>query len=469
MAQAAADAAAQAGIISIFHGTNTSGTYQFPTGPSPFYCGTSDAQTPCYYAEAMNGFNSLAGCSVPGTSDCIKVDFPAASGAALSEIRVTVQKSVGTILMQLLGPSASTIRASGTAAILNQRSPVPILVTHPSNSGSFNAGGSGGTAKIQICGGGQVSIQVNSTSSSAVTWNGNPMLDLRYAGPKGLGNCSVLAGGDFGFLGGPDPSSIVEYGTYGHPDHPSLFDDPLATVTDPVPTNFPTPTNPPTATVTSGSNGCPASVSSCLVYSPGIYASDISVGTGSIKGAIFKPGIYYLENANFSIQANGAVSMATGWIAPADPATPTGTGTGWTGQMMVYMTGTSRGTAAAPASIGQISFAGGSSANLSGPVGDANYQGILFFVDRYAAAQSHSFDGGGGLALTGSVYTNNWKTFMTSAPTQYQTLTFSGNAGSSTTLTGEIITGALNLQGTPGIRMNLTSPLSNVRKVALIN
>ncbi len=56
MAQAAADSAAIAGIMSIFHGTNTSGTAAFSTGSS-FTCTTTDAKTPCVYA-AKNGFGT---------------------------------------------------------------------------------------------------------------------------------------------------------------------------------------------------------------------------------------------------------------------------------------------------------------------------------------------------------------------------------------------------------------------------
>jgi len=57
MAQTAADAAAQAGIQSIFTGTNTgTGGAGFSTG-SLFTCGTSDARTPCAYAS-QNGFGT---------------------------------------------------------------------------------------------------------------------------------------------------------------------------------------------------------------------------------------------------------------------------------------------------------------------------------------------------------------------------------------------------------------------------
>ena len=54
MAQAAADAAAQAGIMSILDGTNGTSTYTFGTGTPPlssYTCTTTDGRTPCVYAE----------------------------------------------------------------------------------------------------------------------------------------------------------------------------------------------------------------------------------------------------------------------------------------------------------------------------------------------------------------------------------------------------------------------------------
>src|SRR6478672_12097824 len=79
LAQAAADAAAQAGIMSIFNVTNTTGTHAFTaTAGSSFTCSTSDAKTPCYYAQTLNGFNQ--------TSDTVTVAFPTAATAGLSSI-----------------------------------------------------------------------------------------------------------------------------------------------------------------------------------------------------------------------------------------------------------------------------------------------------------------------------------------------------------------------------------------------
>ncbi len=70
MAQTAADAAAQAAIMSIFDGTNGAGSAGFTdTALSSFTCSTTDTRTPCAYAR-NNGFGGSA-------SDTVTVDFPA--------------------------------------------------------------------------------------------------------------------------------------------------------------------------------------------------------------------------------------------------------------------------------------------------------------------------------------------------------------------------------------------------------
>src|ERR1700675_2264450 len=53
MAQAAADAAAQAAIMSIFDGTSGAGAASFVDTPgTSFTCTTTDAKTPCVYARS---------------------------------------------------------------------------------------------------------------------------------------------------------------------------------------------------------------------------------------------------------------------------------------------------------------------------------------------------------------------------------------------------------------------------------
>ncbi len=66
MAQAAADAAAQAGIVSIFDGTNT-GSNAFGSGS--YTCSVTDGTSPCRLARA-NGFGTTAG----ATADTVFVE-----------------------------------------------------------------------------------------------------------------------------------------------------------------------------------------------------------------------------------------------------------------------------------------------------------------------------------------------------------------------------------------------------------
>ncbi len=120
MAQAAADGAAQAGILSIFDKTNTAAfnnAFGAP-GDGAFNCTTTNAGlTPCAYALS-NGFGG-------SSNDVVTVDFPTtAAGVTLSTvdpvnlIRVRITRTLPTGLIQFVGPSTSKITATATAAIL---------------------------------------------------------------------------------------------------------------------------------------------------------------------------------------------------------------------------------------------------------------------------------------------------------------------------------------------------------------
>jgi Flp pilus assembly protein TadG len=463
MAQAAADAAAQAGIMSIFDGTNGAGAHAFATG-STITCASSDPKTPCYYAQTLNGFNDA--------NDVVTVDFPTAAdvGVSLSSLsasdpvnllRVTIQRRVDTTLIRLLGPSFEYVSASGTAAILGVLSPIPIIVTHPTRSGSFDLSGTGSTPKIQICGGGGRSIQVNSSSGSSLTSNGNPIADLSHAGPKDPGNCTTGTGGTFANSGSQSsPGFPLQLGTTGrYVSRASWMEDPLKDVVPPSPPTSGSlwPTNPTATSLADGVSGCPSpSQKACMLYSPGVYTNPIHVQN---QTAVFKPGIYYMNGVNFETAANGYMTMATGLTDDS-----TGTNTGWTGNILVYMTGSG-----SPASTGAISVGANGSVSLVGSPDNSSYRGILFFVDRNAASQTHTLDGGGGLTLIGTVYATPTRGSMLTTPSRFQTLDMSGNAGSSTHITGEIIVSALSLGGTPGIVMTLSAlPNFIVRQVALV-
>lgn len=441
MAQVAADAAAQAGIMSIFNDTNTAGAAAFSTSGA-FTCTTSDAKGPCQYAAA-NGFGGTA-------ADTVTIDFPgsgAVPGVTLSTvdpvtvIRATVQRTLNTGLIRFLGPSTSTVRAIAIAAIVDVVAPVPILVTHPTLPGALS---SNGNPTMRICGGPQRSIQVNSTSSTAVSLNSNTTVDLSKAGPLDSGTCTTGTGADFGDRGGPSAiPTPINVGTTGH------YIQPAAVILDPL-ASVPAPAQPGTAgtdaPLANGVSGCPvAPAKPCGLYSPGNWNGGIDCKN---ETCVFKPGLYYMNNGGFGNHANGLMLMATGFAA--DPNTGAG--------MVVYSTGT-----------GTFAVGSNSNATLVGSDAASIYKGILFFQDRSSAAKSHSLGGGGNLSLKGTIYLTNTVATMTGTPTHYQALTLQGNSGNTTYIEGEIIVGTLSLGGTPNITMNLNAAATlHIRQVALV-
>ncbi len=82
--------------------------------------------------------------------DTVLIEFPPGSeypGVTLSTVdpvnlvRATVTRRVDTTLMRLLGSNFTMVSAKGTAATVDVVAPVPIIVTHPTFSGSFAING----------------------------------------------------------------------------------------------------------------------------------------------------------------------------------------------------------------------------------------------------------------------------------------------------------------------------------------
>jgi putative Flp pilus-assembly TadE/G-like protein len=473
MAQLAADAAAEAGIMSVFGGTNT-GTNAF--GTTSHTCTTSDAITPCKYA-LFNGFGGTA-------ADSVVVDFPAASAVGVSSgslgsfspniVRVTINRTLNNGLMRLFGASTATVKAIGAAAIVNVVSPIPILVLHPTLSGSFALNGN---VTLIICGGPARSVQVNSTSTTAVTVSGtSSTVDLHLAGPKDGGGCTTGTGADFATVGGPTsyPGTVcgsgctgLEVGTTGH------YLDPVTKQPDPL-KDIAQPTTPGTAGTsttidkTCGTPGNPACTPSCnrcgcltgnacTLYTPGTYSSILVKGNGSVTNpdpagfALFAPGLYYINGSGgFAMDSNSGAAMATGL---------SGTGDYSNGGMMVFFTGS--------ATLNIKSNAGTNGGiNLTGSDPNGTYKNILFFEDHGATALSHTLSGGGNMTLQGTIY-------LTNSTSHNQTLQFQGGAGSNTTIQGELITDLLSLGGggsSNNIKMNLNPAATvTVPQVALVH
>lgn len=471
MAQAAADSAAIAGIMSIFDGTNTAGSAQF--GTTTFTCTTTDAKTPCVYAS-KNGFGGSAG-------DTVTIDFPAnttapgvtfATGYPATLIRATVARNVDTTLMRMLGTQVSTVQATAMAGIVSVFSPVPILVTHP----TLPPGNPiqpplkvQGTPTIKICGGPRRSIQVNSNYTGAILTGGNSAIDLSHAGPPDSGNCTTGTGADIGVWGAEANPGGITLGTTGHYiEQASPIRDPLFTVAAPDSTGFQNRTI--TTNIAPGVSGCPLTTSTtCTLYGPGLYPTGFD---GKGQDVIFKPGIYYVQDG-FQCSANCNLYMATGFTDSGAGTTQTG----WTGNMLVYNTGTTSPVSPTQkcsnqntTSYCEVNLGANGTISLVGSPGTSIYKGMLFFEDRNAPALSHTLGGGGAMSLVGTIYLTNPLATMAADASHYQELNLQGGSGSGTLVQGEIIVGTLHLGGNGNITMNLNPNATLVvSQVALVN
>jgi hypothetical protein len=294
MAQAAADAAAQAGILSIYGVTNTGNSDSSKDfGSAAYACADGPNTTPCRYAS-LNGFGGV------GTNDTINITFPTSvPGVTLSThytpaaIKVVVSRPVSATLTKLLGATSTTVTANATAAILVGNAPLPMVILHPTLANALDI--SGGNATIKICGGPQMGVQVNSRNTTAVSVNGT--VDLSQGGPTDTGaNCGG-SGSDLGVSGGPTSA-----GAWYLKGSTGKYQQPTIPVQDPF-RNIPAPTEPGDAplpeTRTPGTGDCPSTATKdCKLYSPGRYPDTGEKGI-EIKNqlAIFKPGIYYITGS----------------------------------------------------------------------------------------------------------------------------------------------------------------------------
>ena len=190
MARAAADAAAQAGIMSIYRGTNVTASSPFGTGASPaaFTCSTSDGRTPCVYAR-LNGFGGTA-------SDVVTVSFPTIipgvsnlSPTGVAAVAVNVRRTLNTGLLRFIGPSTSTVQANAIAGLIGS---VPDCVTalSPVGNGALSISNNA-TVSLHNCG-----ITVDSSAAQALTVSNNAVVQaasIHVVGGDSIGNnASVL-------------------------------------------------------------------------------------------------------------------------------------------------------------------------------------------------------------------------------------------------------------------------------------
>jgi hypothetical protein len=465
-AQTAADAACLAGAADLL--AKAGGV----TPPSPgFTAGTASdcAATPlasmCKYAK-FNGYTG-AGLSTTADSNSVSWTFPTSvagvtAPASLTNpfLKVLVTENVGTFFMGFFGKSYQQVGASCTCGVVPIKSTPPLLILHPSSSSSLSGSSN---AHIAIFGGPNRSIQVNSTDANAI--GSGTLIDTHLAGPVG-------AGGDVGIVGGPATmvsGDILGTGSWVTPTLP--IPDPYISV--------PTPTTPSghsaPISIAHGFDGCP-DASGCTEYFPGYYNSDISISST----VVFKPGIYYMD-CNVVLSGHSTVRVAYSGVPPM-----------LNGVMFYFNTGSMQisglsGTAvvdsissdwlkcdpSAPSPAGvpttlngnilwsQCTSGGtyvglGSSDTLSG----AGTRSLLMF-NAHSNSVTPALSGNGQLLFSGVFYFH--------ATDNSANWSLSGNGGSNTSLVGEIVTDKLTLAGNGTINMSLNpAATTNVLKVAIL-
>jgi putative Flp pilus-assembly TadE/G-like protein len=298
MAQAAADAACQAGAADLYLEavdpsiSGAGGLTDFGFIGTDFDCSTKPNTPPCQYAS----FNGYTGknvkiafpASLPGVAP-----LPPALTTPFPYIQATVSDAVPMSFTRLVSSNPSvTISAKASCGVNPVSMPTPLVILHQTASASLSVSGSG---KIIVLGGPQRSIQVNSSSSGAVNVG---IVDLSQGGPNNTGS-------DLAVFGGPSAKpSDVSIGTTGHYlPHSIPLGDPFAVISAPA-----RPTTPGTAMpVPFGFNGCP-DPNGCVEFTAGDYSGCLVSGSLSppAQGCLMLP--YTGSNPGFS-------SGAAAWIA----------------------------------------------------------------------------------------------------------------------------------------------------------
>jgi len=340
MAHAAADAAVEAGIMSILDGTNITSAYPFGTGATPIassVCTTTDGRTPCVYAR-NNGFGGTA-------SDTVTLSFPASiSGVTLTSatvpaLEVTVQRTLATGFIQMIaGPSALSVTASATAGLVGTVSPNSIYVLDPSAKNAFQVSGA---ATVTVNGGG---IVINSSNSDAATISGSAQVNA--------GEIEVAGGVSITGAASTNPAPVTGIAQVADPfaSLPALTPGSCATH----PTNY----SPPTGTT----------------LQPGTYCGGISVG--GVANVTFAAGDYIING--------GGVTFGNSSVV---------TGSG----VMFYLTGTNT-------TYGSFTASGATTVTLSAPTSGSYLGVLFFQDRSITSSNGASIGNSANVSLTGTLY-----------------------------------------------------------------
>jgi hypothetical protein len=504
-AQSAADAACQAGAMDM--SAIAAGLVPTSAGFTPGMsgdCAADPAASICFYAN-VNGYSG-AGLNAGASSNSVAWNFPSAvpgttappaSVSSYPFLNVQVTENVKThFLFSLHGMGYQKVVASCTCGLVQERAAAPMIVLAPTQSGSFTYTGGG---NFNIVGGPQRSLQVNSSSSTAVNCVSG-VINTSQGGPQGTGSDVAVVGGP---VQAPSTCSGGGFngGTTGQWDSgASPIPDPYAGVGPPSSVQALEPIGGTAGTSvlkassmsSAGQDGCPDITNNCIEFAPGYYPNGIST-SGSLT-YIFLPGIYYMGGA-----LDGGGSSTLRMATPCNPScSPLSSRTGQQtdGLMFYFYAGTikisgSSGTNTAlipvpstaltcdgstpnaglnmPSTLnGNVLFAqcatngtywdaGGDTSDSRGNPGS---RGILIYQD-HANASNPVFTGSGALSFSGALYFHS---------TDYSdSLTINGGSSTGTFILGQIIADQVSLTGSGAINLALNpKPSTYLVKVGML-
>ncbi len=493
-AQAAADSACQAGAMDLLAqaGGESLPNMGFTPGTASD-CVNNHTATMCFYAN-QNGYDG-AGLSSTAASNSVSWTFPStvngvtAGAGSYPFLVVSIAENVNTYLMGLItAQHFLTETVSSTCGVAQTMGAAPMIVLNPTVSGAFTYSGGG---LLDVVGGPSRGLQVNSSSTTAVSWSASGVINLSGGGPNGTGS-------SVGIVGGPSTaptngsSNAFNGGTTGMWQASTLpIPDPYANVPAPASVKNITPTTTTSGKwVAYGVDGCPDnsgatgnSSQACLEFGPGYYPSGID--PENYITILFLPGVYYM-NGSLTTSGSNTVRMAK----------PSGYTQG-EGVMFYFSSGsfnvsgcsgcTSNGNgkidavsttsltcdgSSPPSSLGMGSTISGnvlwgmcatngtyydSGGDTTDSAGNPGSRGLLFY-EAHTNTTQPTFSGSGALSFAGALYFHN--------NSYTDLLNISGGASSGTFILGEIVVDEVNLSGSGAIRLALssanTTPLSKV-------
>ncbi len=514
--QSAADAACQAGALDMLQYAGGVTPPGFTPGTNGT-CTTTSTASICQYAN-YNGYSSAgpASSSVANTSAWNQVTYtfpssvtgvtaPPSAMSTTNYLQVSITASVRTYLIELVnGFHYSRVTAKCTCGLASVKEAAPMIVLDPRPDAFTYSGG----ATLNIVGGPQRSLQVNSTSTAAVQCSGSGVINTSKGGPNGTGSDIGIVGNEpEGSNGCVNNGGYVgfESGTTGKWKANVLpISDPFAAVKVPASVKSLTP-----VTYSGGQyyqwvgykiDGCPDQTGSayagqgvatnCAEFGPGYYPNGIPFPNG-YSTVIFLPGVYYL-NGSLSPSGSNTMRMAMpcwssysgGYSASACSPVSKANNLLYAqgkGAMFYFLSGTFNVSGGAsgdtidalpsqaltcdgsapiaslnmPATLtnnvlwGQCTTNGtyyDAGGDTTDTAGNPGVRGLLFFED-HANTSSPTFGGSGQLSFSGSLYFHS-TSFA-------DVLTLSGGTSSGSFLIGDIVTDQVSLSGSAAINLAL--------------